>query len=38
MVNTSQGSDSILGTTRPATHTRMVMYWAGLCRIASTRE
>ena len=32
------GSASILGTTRTVTRAPMLMYWAGLSRIASTRE
>ena len=32
------GSASILGTTRTVTRAPMLMYWAGLSRIASPRE
>ena len=32
------GSASILGTTRTVTRAPMLMYWAGLPRIASPRE
>ena len=32
------GSASILGTTRTVTRAPILMYWAGLSRIASPRE
>ena len=32
------GSASILGTTRTVTRARILIYWAGLSRIASPRE